>query len=287
MSFSRNTTFLVFASILAAVCAEEALVPLVDLVDITDLGISLRWDVILPLDPRDCHFLVEVCPDIHGLPCFTYDRLPHDTRTLLTEFKPFVLHNITVSTVCQYFDEQAIRATSEARTVFAAIHPSAPEVQLVEKLEESISIRWLAPGKPAGPIHGYELIIINSENEASSDNNWVDRPSTTLDWKFEDLDEDTAYVVKVRAYNINKNGKHLTSPGSTLKVKTGSRGKGYFWDGLLAVFGLTSACAVLYAIYIRYRRHRGNWNHYESRTNALFQARDGIEIEMGEEPYVC
>lgn len=97
--------------------------------------------------------------------------------------------------------------------------PSAPELQISAKNETHILVEWTRPRVSAGPIDGYEVSF--SPDSSSLDSiQWIATDRETRSVTVDHLSTSTDYIVRVRAFNTDLDGRKLYSSTASSAVAT-------------------------------------------------------------------
>lgn len=84
----------------------------------------------------------------------------------------------------------------------------------------SATLAWDPPGRPNGPIDGYELaVVLRNVDEVT---HWLDLAEGGPRFKVTDLQPSSAYTAYVRAYNLDENSTKLVSYAAVVTFRTDS-----------------------------------------------------------------
>ena len=101
--------------------------------------------------------------------------------------------------------------------------PNSPVVELVYKDFSILTIRWVEPEEPAGPIDGYEYAYIK-KSPGKTPSNWTSNHKEDRSANLTGLESKTEYEIHVRAFNLNSENEPLYSTVGILTVSTDGMG---------------------------------------------------------------
>lgn len=81
-------------------------------------GMEVKWDVVMPQDPKNCRFAVHVCPERGDAQCLHRLNINGSLRSAIVDFFPFEDQRIRVVTTCHYRVDVVVQKTSEPLKVF-------------------------------------------------------------------------------------------------------------------------------------------------------------------------
>ena len=95
-------------------------------------------------------------------------------------------------------------------------------MQLVERNTTNVVFRWALPEKPRGPIDGYEFAYAKKADGISKAE-WIPRGKDERWGVVKDLEENTAYIFHVVAYNLDIGNNKKKSNVGVMEVTTMGR----------------------------------------------------------------